>query len=205
MQQLGRKTFVYSLLATIALFLGASAGRAQVLAHSGDVGFNAGWNNAGTLQSDGTISSTAYSYGGSAGYNASENIAVLGEFQFIPEGSYSGVTENTQLYGGLLRYSFGTGNVAPYLLVGGGGSRGSLGASGESVSVNGGYIGFGGGASIFLGKNWGIRPEVRYNDVFFSAGGTTSSARMYQVTGGIFFQFGGESKSAKHAVASAQR
>ena len=183
----------------------AASSHAQVAPHSGDAGFNAGVNNAGSLQSNGTVSSTAFSYGGSAGYNLSENISVLGEFQYIPEGSFDKVSANTQLYGGLMRYSFGRGRVAPYVLVGGGGSRGSLGTSGLSVSVNGGYVGFGGGASVFLGKNWGIRPEFRYNDVFFSAAGTTSSAGMYQATGGVFFQFGGESKSAKHEVASAQQ
>ncbi len=180
----------------VALFAAfAASSHAQVASHSGDTGFNVGWNNAGSLQSNGTVSSTAFSYGGSAGYNLSQNIAVLGEFQYIPEGSYDNISANTQLYGGLMRYSFGRGKVAPYVLVGGGGSRGSLGTSGLSVSVNGGYVGLGGGASIFLGKNWGIRPEVRYNDVFFSAAGTTANARMYQATGGVFFQFGGKGNS----------
>lgn len=180
----------------VVLFAACTASsHAQVAPHSGDAGFNAGWNNAGRLQSNGTISTSAFSYGGSGGYNLSENIAVLGEFQYIPEGSYDKVSANTQLYGGLMRYTFGMGKVAPYILVGGGGSRGSLGTSGLSVSVGGGYVGFGGGASIFLGKNWGIRPEFRFNDVFFSAAGTTANARMYQATGGVFFQFGGKGKS----------
>jgi hypothetical protein len=105
-----------------------------------------------------------------------------------------------------MRYSFGAAKVAPYFLVGGGGSRGGFGTSGLSVSVTGGYIGVGGGASIFLGKNWGIRPEFRYNDVFFSGGGTTSNAGMYQATGGVFFQFGGEDKKKdKTARASLNR
>jgi len=183
-------------IALLAAF--AASSHAQVAPHSGDIGFNAGWNNAGSFKSNGTVSSTAYSYGGSGGFNLSENMAVLGEFQYIPEGSYDKVSANTQLYGGLFRYSFGKARVAPYVLVGGGGSRGSLGTSGLSVSVNGGYVGFGGGASIYLGKNWGIRPEFRYNDVFFTAAGTTASARMYQATGGVFFQFGGRGTS-KHA------
>jgi len=191
----------FTFVALLAAFTASSHAQA-VAPHSGDIGFNAGWNNAGSLQSNGTVSTTAYSYGGSAGYNLSESIAVLGEFQYIPEGSYDKVSADTQLYGGLMRYSFGRGRVAPYVLLGGGGSRGSLGTSGLSVSVTGGYIGFGGGASIFLGRNWGLRPEFRYNDVFFSASGTTASARMYQATGGVFVQFGG--RSSKSQIVSAK-
>ena len=195
MLQIARNFFVCCCFAACFLLTLPSHLQAQVLAHSGDAGFNAGMNNAGTLQSNGTIGTFAYSYGGSAGYNLSEHTAVLGEFQYIPEGSYSGVSANNQLYGGLMRYSFGNGKVAPYVLVGGGGSRATFATSGVSLSVSGGYVGFGGGASIFLGKNWGVRPEFRYNDVFYTGGGTTSSARMYQITGGVFFQFGGEQKS----------
>lgn len=197
---LGRFAVFAALLAAFAV-----TSQAQVLAHSGDAAFSVGWNNAGTFHSDGSLSSSALSYGGSAGYNLSENISVLGEFQFIPEGSYSSVSVNTQLYGGLMRYSFGAGKVVPYFLVGGGGTRGSLGTSGLTESVGGGYLAVGGGASIFLGKNFGVRPEFRYNDVFFSAGGETASSKLWQATGGVFFQFGGQSKPAKNAIASAQR
>ena len=87
----------------------AASSHAQVAPHSGDAGFNVGWNNAGSLQSNGTVSSTAFSYGGSTGCNLSENIESAGEFQYVPEGSYDSVSANTQLYGGLMRYSFGKG------------------------------------------------------------------------------------------------
>ena len=153
-----------------------------------------------------TLSGLGYSFGGSGGYNVSQNISVLGEYQYIPQGSCGGTSVNTQFYGGLMRASFGSGKVAPYILVGGGGVREAGSGSDLNVTFSGGYIAFGGGASIFLGKNWGIRPEVRYNYGFLSGDGVTAVGGLdYQATGGVFFQFGGEGKSAKHAVASAKR
>jgi len=198
MKSIMRNAFV-GLCATALFFALSNPAQAQITAGSGELAVNGGFNNAGSFKSDGTVSNYASSFGGSAGYNMSQNLAVLGEYQYIPEGSISGVTFKTQLYGASLRYSYTADKLAPYFLVGGGGSRGSAGTSGLSASVNGAYVSFGGGVSAYLGKNWGVRPEFRYDDVFFSGGGSTSSATMWQVTGGIFFQFGGQSTTKKKA------
>src|ERR1035441_973068 len=55
--------------------------------------------------------------------------------------------------------------LAPYLVAGGGGAwlhTVSL-SNGISLTQGGYYLSVGGGANIYLGRNWGIRPEVRYS------------------------------------------
>lgn len=194
------KSVFVGFCATALFFALSNSAQAQVASGSGELAVNGGWNNnLGTVNSDGTISSTAYSFGVTAGYNMSQNLAVLGEFQYIPEGSYDGVTFKTDMYGANLRYAYGNSKFSPYLMVGGGGAQMTAGESGESVSINGAYVAFGAGVNIFLGKNWGVRPEYRYNDVMFSSDGTTTSYNVSQITGGIFFQFGGQQSSKKKA------
>jgi len=194
------KSVFVGLCATALLLALSNSAQAQVASGSGELAVNGGWNNnLGTINSDGTVNKNAYSFGASAGYNLSENIAVLGEYQYVPEGSYEGVTVKTQFYGGTIRYAYGNSKFSPYILVSGGGVGTTASEQGESVSVNGSYIAFGGGVSIFLGKNWGIRPEFRYNDLFSTSGGTTTTQGVPQITGGLFFQFGGEQSSKKKA------
>ncbi|MGA9069101.1 MAG: outer membrane beta-barrel protein [Terracidiphilus sp.] len=194
------KSVFVGLCATALLLALSNSAQAQVASGSGELAVNGGWNNnLGTVNSDGTVSKNAYSFGGSAGYNLSENIAVLGEYQYVPEGSFDTVTWKTQFYGGALRYAYGSSKFSPYVLIGGGGVATTLSSGNESASVSGEYIAFGGGVSIFLGKNWGIRPEFRYNDLFSSSNGTTTTQGVPQLTGGLFFQFGGEQSSKKKA------
>ncbi len=213
------KSVFVGLCATALLLALSNSAQAQVASGSGELavsgGWNTGWNTSqgfGTVSGsplDPTFKASAYSFGASAGYNLSESLAVLGEFQYIPLGStdaitYEGesvpsITFKTQLYGANLRYSYGNGKIVPYVLVGGGGASYSDSANGASSSVSGAYVDFGGGLSLYLGKNWGVRPEYRYSDLFFSESGTNFTSGVSQITGGLFFQFGGEQSSKKKA------
>jgi opacity protein-like surface antigen len=65
--------------------------------------------------------------------------------------------------------------ISPYVLAGGGYARttasANLDSASASNSVSGQYFGVGAGASIKAGKHWGLRPEVRWERQFYSAGG----------------------------------
>ena len=157
-------------------------------AQTGDASFNVGWSE---LTNDGAGGSrTATLYGGSVGYNPTHHLAALGEFQYAHHGTLDGIPASGKLYGGLLRYSFLTGRVAPYLLLGGGGIRESGGSYGPHLNADGWYAAFGGGASFFLTRHWGVRPEFRYNRESLQVGTASTGGDLYQVTGGVFFQFG---------------
>ncbi len=127
---------------------------------------------------------------GSLGYNATEHIAVAGEFQYALQASAGRVSANGKLYGAAMRYAFLTGRVAPYLLVGGGGIRETGGFYGANNVADGWYAAFGGGVSLFLTRSWGVRPEFRYNRDSLQFGSVSTSGNLYQATGGIFYQFG---------------
>ena len=100
--------------------------------------------------------------------------------------------------------SIQSGRVIPYVLVAGGGlSETAVGTSGGmkvTASQNGFgyYIGFGGGASIYAGPNWGIRPEFRYERQHFNSttiGGSPIAAYSQNYilgTVSVFYQFGGK-------------
>jgi hypothetical protein len=90
--------------------------------------------------------------------------------------------------------------LAPYLVAGGGGAwlhTVSL-SNGISLTQGGYYLSVGGGANIYLGRNWGIRPEVRYSwqrfnraeTIGYSASSFSRNDPMGSV--GIFYQFGGK-------------
>jgi hypothetical protein len=108
-----------------------------------------------------------------------------------PESNCS-ASANTQLYGGGARVNFLTSTrVVPYGVVAFGGDR--LAAGGQST--NGYYMGFGGGASCYIGHNWGVRPEYRFDRIEFGSGIGSSNASV--ITGAVFYQFGGQGKVKK--------
>ena len=61
------------------------------------------------------------------------------------------------------------------------------------------YVNFGGGASCYVGKNWGIRPEVRYErqHTVYGPANETLTANVVDLSGSIFYQFGGTGKKKK--------
>lgn len=165
-----------------------------IRAGSGDSAFNVGWSNLPTKLNP-SDSNHHPNFGGSSGINLSKHIAVVGEYSYQLMSPFEGVAFNTQFFGGATRLSFGGNRVVPYLVLGGGGARLTGSETGVSVSSNGGYFGTGGGVSIFLGRTWGIRPEVRYNYLHLAFEGLTQNANIAQISTGLFFQFGGKSSS----------
>jgi hypothetical protein len=161
-----------------------------IKAGSGDAAFNVGWSNLPT-KLDPSDTNSHPSFGGSGGVNLSKNLAAVGEYNYQLMNALDGVGFNTQFFGGAVRLSFGGSRVVPYLVAGGGGARLTGSESGVSVSSNGGYVSTGGGASIFLGRSWGIRPEFRYNYLHLTFAGITQNSNIAQVSTGFFFQFGG--------------
>ncbi len=179
----------------VALLLVASAAGAQIAPHSGDVAFDAGYTNIGkgTNFNDTTIN--RYTFGGSGGVNLNSYLTVIGEFNFFAMPPVDGVNENMTNYGGAVRFNLASkGKVIPYGIFGGGGDRLTASESGASASANGDYFGGGGGASIFLGRSWGIRPEFRFNRFNFTLSGVSANTNVLTASGGVFFQFGGTPK-----------
>ncbi len=200
---LGRFFGLVALLAAFSAFSHAQAAattQGGVAGGSVDLAGNVGWSNL-----EGADNNYHINYGGSGGYNISPWLTVLGEYQFLPMGSVTDTSSGTaitahasyDLYGGAARFNFsGSKRFVPYGLVAMGGARlkGTGAAEGVSISaaINGYYVGFGGGTSVYLGRNWGVRPEVRYERQVFSVAGTASSQNAVLTSCGVFFRFGGK-------------
>jgi hypothetical protein len=189
-----KNTFAGLLFPALFLLVITAPVRAQVLAHSGEVAGTVGYDHTNYYPPDGPTST--HFFGASGGYNVIPAITVLGEYKYDPLGSYnlgvgpSGV--HAQLYGGAVRFNFRpSSKIVPYSVVGGGGYRFTVSSSGSGISINGSYVNFGGGASVYLGKNWGVRPEVRYERQQFSSEGLNIDANVVVAYGSIFYQWGG--------------
>lgn len=197
------KSFGPGRLIAVAVFAVTSLSvRAQgVLPGSGDASFNVGFSNL-----DGVDNNKHISYGGSAGANLSGRMTVVGEYNYLPMGSLtqSGVTatEKIQQFGGSVRIPLSASKRAvPYAVVGGGFDRLTATASSSGVSVSasqsGGYFGAGGGANLYIGHNWGVRPEVRWERQQFAstsvAGIPVAGGGLNDVRGTVsfFYQWGG--------------
>jgi hypothetical protein len=183
-------------ISLLSLFVLTSPMRAQVLAGSGEVAGNIGFNNL-----TGVDGKKHIEYGFSGAYNLSQYLAIVGEFNDLPQGSVSsgGVTANGyyRLYGAAVRYSLlSSARAVPFIAAGGGGS--SVGASASyqglhaSATYGGAYVSLGGGVSIYVDQHWGVRPEFRWDEQFYSASG--SSTHQSDVRGllSVFYQFGGK-------------
>jgi hypothetical protein len=149
---------------------------------------------------------TNYSAGGAAAFRVTDNLRIFGEFGYSPLSSIEGLTGSAvssltgyqvstkvKLYdiGGGIDYSFGSSKVRPYVLAAFGVGRLEVsanvsGVGSGSAGTNSAYFATGGGARIYVGHNWGFKPEVRIQRY----GGTIASTAA-DFTGGIFFQFGG--------------
>jgi hypothetical protein len=66
--------------------------------------------------------------------------------------------------------------------------------SGTITNIAGMYEDIGGGVSYYIGRNFGIRPEFRYEaQTLFHSSGTEGINRLL-ASGTVFFQFGGRAK-----------
>ena len=158
-----------------------------VLAHSADLAANFGYSNL-----PGADGKNHVNFGASAGVNLTPNISILGEYTYTPMGSLSGVAFNSQLFGVATRLNFAPSRrMVPYALVGFGFDRLNGSESGVSVSANGSYVAVGGGASIYFGKGWGVRPEFRWERQDLTFAGLYSDTNVIIGTGSVFYQWGG--------------
>jgi hypothetical protein len=198
------KSFCISLVFLLAVSTAFAQG---ISTGSGEVSGNVGFSNL-----KGADNNRHATFGGSALYNLSPVAGVGFEYHFAPMGSLTmgGVTAtgHMQLFGGVGRFSLtDSGRVVPYAVVAVGANNLHAAASSGNITVsagqNGFYFGFGGGASIYTGDNWGIRPEFRYVREHFNSTTIQGSAfgsfgqNDYQASVGVFYQFGGKSTS-KH-------
>jgi hypothetical protein len=141
-------------------------------------------------------------FGGSVDARVVDHLRVFGEFSIVPLASAteseSGVvvngSEKLTSFGGGLNYGFGSSKrVVPYVLLAVGDGRLSASATanvnGYSVSAgmasNSIYFGVGGGARIYIGEHWGIKPEVRIQRYGISNVFSTAA-----FSAGVFYQFG---------------
>jgi hypothetical protein len=154
-------------------------------------------------------------YGAAGAYNLTRHVAVVGEYSHVDLGSESELvapgqevtgSEDVQLYGGAVRYALiNTRFFVPYVLVGGGGDNLHESVSAPlfpgdprlGASESGGYVSLAGGASLYAGHGFGIRPEFRYNRQQYGStsidGLSTqgSGENDLRVTVSLFYQFGG--------------
>lgn len=147
-------------------------------------------------------------FGGQGGFHFGGGF-VFGEFNWTQLASTSlnstssGVsiaatgTANLANYGGGVDYSLGSSRrVTPYLVtaigVGHFYAKGSASGGGVSATTslsisNDIYYGIGGGARIYFGKHWGIKPEFRYQRY----DGTLLTANSLITTVSLFWRSGG--------------
>jgi hypothetical protein len=195
-----------SFCSSMVFLLAVSAVHAQgISTGSGELAGNVGFSNL-----KGADNNRHVTFGGSALYNLTPVAGVGFEYHFAPMGSLTegGVTAtgHMQLFGAVGRFSLiDSGRVIPYVLVAAGGNSLHAAASAGNVTVsasqNGFYFGFGGGASIYAGNNWGIRPEFRYVREHFNSTSIQGISvdpfgqNDYQGSVALFYQFGGKSSS----------
>lgn len=187
---------------SLACFLVAATAWSQVAPGSADVSYNIGYDHVGTgpNQDFAVQSGNSITTGFNGGYNVNRYIEAGGEFNYFNDPQPAGVGLHVLNYGGLARFNLApSSKIVPYGLFAFGGSHATASQSGVSVSESGYYASFGGGASIYLGSNWGVRAELRDGYNHFSApGGGTNTTNIVAMTGGVFYQFGGHSGKKKY-------
>jgi hypothetical protein len=186
--------------------------RAQgIAAGSGDISGNVGFSSL-----TGADGNKHINFGGSAGINLSRQITILGEYTYMPMGTLTDTggigaaasgSLSYQTVGGAARFNMrASRTVVAYGVVGFGYARQSasvslvgagVGVFPASGSLSGDYVNLGGGASIFLGKRYGLRPEFRYERQEFYASGNSAGQNVALGTVSFFYQFGGIGKKRK--------
>lgn len=200
MQPVIKSALVRSCLAAVFLFLLSSPVWAQgVVARSGEVAGTVGFSNL-----TGVDGNKHVNFGASGGVNLTDRVAVVGEYTYLPMGSVSGGgasgSGSYQQFGGAARFSLDRSTrVVPYALVAFGYARDSeevsvAGIGSGSGSLNGDYFGLGGGASIYLSRSLGIRPEFRYERQEFYQNGNSAGQNVALGTVSVFYQWGGRGK-----------
>jgi hypothetical protein len=190
MQRENMKTSIVSkTVLALVVFIGSSITATAAEGAKGEVAgyFGGSWV---------TDAGSHVAVGGEGGVNVVDRLNLFGEVNFIPMGQ-NGVSAHTVNFGGGAHINIlpGTSSskVQPYALgvAGVGHSAESYSYSdpwlsyNASASSNSFYFGFGGGMRCYIGRNWGVRPEFRYQR-YTQHGGANSIA----YTAGVFYQFG---------------
>jgi len=176
--------------AMFLLFFSAPA-RTQVLAHSAEVAGTIGYDHTVYSPPDGPTST--HFFGASGGYNLTSQVTVLGEYKYDPLNFSGGsITYHNQLFGGAARYNIlSSKKIVPFAVFGAGSFRMTASEGSLTESNNGYYVNFGGGASIYLANNWGVRPEFRWERQHVNLTSMEVIGHVSNVSGSIFYQFGG--------------
>lgn len=185
---------------TALCVLVSTAAWGQVAPRSGDVAFDMGYSHIGKGTNFNNTDINRYTAGFSGGFNLSQYLTLIGEYNYMAMPSVQSVNMGMMGYGGAVRFNLAPkAKVVPYGLFGGGGARLTASESGVSVSSNGNYFGGGAGASLYIGSNWGIRPEFRMSRFNYTFSGISGNTNVLVATCGVFFQFGGTTRPvAKH-------
>jgi hypothetical protein len=145
----------------------------------------------------------------SISYNVLKAVSVGFEYTFTPldNETINGInfTEHLHNYGAVARVALLPNRfLVPYVLVAGGGlqlkDQATQGNVTGSIKQSGGYFGAGGGANVYLGHGFGVRPEFRYqrqtlSDTTIDGIAVKGSGKNEAfLTGSIFYQFGGRGK-----------
>jgi outer membrane protein with beta-barrel domain len=171
---------------------------------------------AGIASSGGNINGN---FGGGLGANLGRFVHLFGEASYMPratetfnvlqgtEQTKTTVSGRLMNYGGGIQFRIPTGaaKIEPYGLLAFGYVQvrddvtATLGAAGTNYSSSDTrhnvYNAVGAGTRIFLGKNWGIKPEFRYYKRYAlnlsSDDPVSDRSHAITFTTGIFYQFGG--------------
>jgi len=198
-----------SIAALVVLLTLSTPLRAQVLAGSGEVSANVGFNNLSSSVLKAYNATTSglnkenVQFGFGGGYNLTKYIAIGGEYEYLPMFSpmagYTG-SMNSQAYGGAARFSLmSDGKFVPYVVAGGGGTHVSW-TGANPTTANGNYFGVGGGVSIYLHHNFGIRGEYRWNhdsQTISELGNKSVTENVSSGAVAFFYQFGGKQSTKK--------
>jgi hypothetical protein len=150
-------------------------------------------------------------YGATIGVYAGRHVHLFGEYSRIPlapssyltyvQGAVVRMTESERydnFGGGVQIRWFVDKKVQPYILVpciGAGRRTTSASNAGYGSAETYMYIGAGVGVRLFVGKNWGFKPEYRrqaYVNLDNFLAGPVGPSSVHMLTGGLFFQFGGQ-------------
>ena len=133
-------------------------------------------------------------------------MAVVGEYAYLPMGSVSvdgaSASGSYEQFGGAARFSLDNSTkFVPYVLGAFGYARVSAevsiaGEGSGTGSLNGDYVGFGGGASVYLSRSLGIQQEFRYERQEFLLKRQPAGQNVALGTVSVFYQWGGRGKKA---------
>jgi hypothetical protein len=166
------------------LVAGDLTGKAEVVGEGGGVTFTQGGGSHGT-------------FGGSVGYGfpcligkpeLCKRTIIIGEFDFTPVGSGGGASEKfMDFFGGAKIAIIPSDKAEPYIIAGFGGSIDRVSQPPFPTFNQKAYgLHVGVGDRLFVGKNWGIVPEIRWEHYFHHG----QDGNAFRYTGGIFYQWG---------------